>query len=145
VNAAPNSSSTSLVVMNQDLHEQIEKFGKQEDILKPRLPSAQESYCEEYFVIIYSRETYGRFVVSVTRDSHISLGNSKETALRRFFALERRFRLQQELREEYISFIEEYKNRAHMSAVAWNDISENELSYFLLHQPVLKPESVSKT
>jgi len=63
--------------------------------------------------------------------------------LRRSFALERRFRLQPELREEYINFMEEYKNRAHMSVVAWNNNSENELSYFLPHQSVFRSESVS--
>jgi len=143
VSAKPNLSSTSLVITNQDLHDQLERFWKQEDISEPRLISAQESYCEEHFVKTYSRESDGRFVVSVPRDPHISLGSSRETALRRFFTLERRFRQQRELRKEYINFMEEYKKRAHMSVVDWNDIPENELSYFLPHQPVFKPESVS--
>lgn len=143
VNVGSSMPSLSLVVTNQELQEQLERFWRQEKLQEPRSLSTQESLCEEYFVKTYSRDLDGRFIVHLLKDKHVTLGNSKEFALKRFFALERRFKRQLVLQEEYIRFLEDYKERGHMSSMSWDAITDDKLFYFLPHQPVLKPDSIS--
>ncbi|KYN30235.1 hypothetical protein ALC57_00303 [Trachymyrmex cornetzi] len=143
VHANPNKASTSLITTNQALQEQIERFWKQEDIQEPRLLSKQEGYCEEHFINTYSRESDGRFIVSLPKDSQIALGDSRETAMKRLLALERRFKRQPALKEEYVRFMEEYKDKRHMSTASGDVASSKKPSYFIPHQPVLRPESTS--
>lgn len=70
------------------------------------------------------------------------LGDSRQQATRRFHALERRFRRQPSLKEEYVQFMEDYEQRGHMSLVSPNILEEKDIC-FIPHQPVLRPDSLT--
>jgi len=45
-----------------------------------------------------------------------------------------------ELYEKYVCFMEDYKEKQHMSLASSQDICNSKVLYFLTHQPVIKPE-----
>lgn len=134
------TSSFSHLVTNQVLKEQIEKFWTQEEMIEPRQLNTQENYCEEYFNETVSRDSTRRFIVRLSRNESITLGESKSQALKRFFSLERRFKRQPVLKQEYVQFMEDEK-RGHVSKILEENLKDN--SYFLPHQPVIRPDSLT--
>ncbi|XP_018359703.1 PREDICTED: uncharacterized protein LOC108758956 [Trachymyrmex cornetzi] len=63
--------------------------------------------------------------------------------MKRLLALERRFKRQPALKKEYVRFMEEYKDKGHMNTASGDVASSEKPSYFIPHQPVLRPESTS--
>ncbi|KMQ84915.1 hypothetical protein RF55_16893 [Lasius niger] len=136
-------TTTSFLVTNQVLSKQIERFWTQEEIQEPRRFSIQENYCEEYFKKSTSRNTTGRFIVRLPRNEAITIGESRQQALSRFHALERRFKRQPALKEEYVQFMEEYEKQGHMSRLLQDAKIDVTLSYFLPHQAILRPDHIT--
>ncbi|XP_011684757.1 PREDICTED: uncharacterized protein LOC105448095 [Wasmannia auropunctata] len=104
--------------------------------------SISEAYCEEYFKNTTTRKVSGRFIVRLPRKKGIVLGDSKQQAIRRFYALERRLKRQSSIKDEYVQFMREYEQKGHMSLVMPSSIVK-EKAYFIPHQPVLRPESIT--
>lgn len=61
----------------------------------------------------------------------------------RFHALERRFKRQPALKEEYVQFMEEYEKQGHMSRLLQDAKIDVTLSYFLPHQAILRPDHIT--
>lgn len=75
------------------LNDNLERFWKIEEVGTDEIPlSSDELKCEQHFVKTVSRAADGRFVVKlpVREGDESSLGDSKLTALRRFYSLESR-------------------------------------------------------
>ncbi|XP_017484862.1 PREDICTED: uncharacterized protein LOC108373479 [Rhagoletis zephyria] len=98
--------------------------------------------CENYFLATTHQDATGRIVVNLPlKDSPNRLGKSLDIARRRFIAIERRLLNSPDIRQQYISFIEEYESLGHMSAVAAPKLEESH--YYIPHHYVLKPNSES--
>ncbi|XP_050079256.1 uncharacterized protein LOC126566864 [Anopheles maculipalpis] len=118
-----------------------------EDLPSERIRSKEEEQCER----IYEGTTYqnekGRYVVQLPkRSGWQQLGDSKETALKRFMAMERRRRLDSKLDHAYKAFMKEYRDLQHMSYLGtYAEINTNDspLSYFLPHHAVWKADSTT--
>ncbi|GFX45114.1 integrase catalytic domain-containing protein [Trichonephila clavipes] len=67
-----------------------------------------------------------------------SLEDSKEGALKRFYSLERKLHSNNQLKEQYTEFMEEYQNLGHMTPLA-SDVKS--LHYFLPHDGVINDNS----
>lgn len=141
-----DSSIMSLVACtNQDdgirLEEKISKFWQSEEILPEKSYSLEEKMCQRHFDNTVKRNEDGRFTVCLPfRDSVLKLGESKDIALRRFIALERRLNANESLKNDYVKFMEEYQDLGHMSPVDLYDVNRH---YFLPHHPVIKTDSVT--
>lgn len=122
-----------------DLHEIISRFWqiKNNHCEATRTFSPDKLICEKLFVESTIRNSEGRFVVKLpVRNNMISrLGDSREIAKRRFFALERRLLKQPELYENYRKFMHEYQDLKHMYQIEEDDCID--VCYYLPHHAVL--------
>lgn len=125
--------------MNVDVQTQLAKFwAVEEPPLLGQILSQEDKDCEEIFEKTTKRDANGQFVVNIPLlDSPSRLGDSREYALHRFLALEKRFLRNPRLKEMYVKFMEEYKLMGHMSLVT----SPKHVSYFLPHHGVVNESS----
>jgi len=129
-------------VSNQTLSEQVERFWKQETIPEACQYTKEDVECETKFIETTERDEIGRFIVRLPVCMSVKLGDSKDSAYRRFIALERRLSKDPTLRASYVDFMQEYEQQGHMSAVTNENALESE-SYYLPHQAVVRPDSVT--
>ncbi|XP_017469898.1 PREDICTED: uncharacterized protein LOC108361707 [Rhagoletis zephyria] len=115
----PYNESSSLT--NSSLEARLEKFWDIEDnCYKLSLEHAiTEHECEEHFLRNTTRCLFtNKFIVRLPFiENPAGLGNSLETARRRFFAIERRLESNEEMRQEYKAFMNEYSELKHLVPV----------------------------
>lgn len=125
-----------------ELNKAIERFWEVEEVEKPHqinLTLAQKQ-CETHFAQTVRRDSTGRFEVSLPFSGNpASLGQSRDIAFRRFISVERKLSKDDDLRQQYISFMQEYINLGHMEEIDEKSIVSPH--YFLPHHSVLKPDS----
>lgn len=127
-------------VSNAQLHEQLGLFWNQEGVENTSNNlTLDEAQCKQHFQDYVSRTPQGRFVVGLPFKEQVinELGDSSEIALKRFFNLERRFKRDPILKDQYSRFINEYLSLGHMRRM---DVppSENSPSFYLPHHCVYK-------
>lgn len=107
--------------------------------------SPEERACERLLQSSTQRNSDGRFVVKLPiREEIISqLGESKDIAERRFFALEKRLLKQPEVYNEYRKFMREYHDLGHMHQLEETTDLDNNIHYYLPHHAVLKDTSTT--
>lgn len=127
----------------EELNDTVNKFWQVENCLDDKGIVAEEEYSEQFFKETHSRDADGRFVVRlpVKENALKQLGNSKDSALKRFYALERKFDRMPELKTEYVEFMNEYLALGHMRRVAESD--PDKLRVFLPHQAVINENSTT--
>lgn len=80
----------SKIIVPEDT--QLKKFWEIEEIDCPKLLSSDDSKCEELFQKDTFRNKMGQFAVKITfKHSTDLLGTSRDTAVKRFLNLEKRF------------------------------------------------------
>lgn len=136
------STSTNAQIacnFSQDVSSQLRKFWELEEVpVKPVL-SPEEEACEQHFVEHTQRLEDGRFCVKLPlKTNPDKLGDSYYLARKRFESLERRFQRHPEVKQQYVSFIQEYIDLGHAS-----EIERPEKAVILPHHPVLKEQSDS--
>ena len=100
----------------QILDKNISRFFEVEEVDDSRCFSFNDNLCETHFKDNYSRDSSGRFIVSLPFTTNPSaLGESKAIAMRRFLSLERRLEKSPKLKVEYIKFMREYIDLNHVS------------------------------
>lgn len=127
-------------VSNVQLHDELARFWAQENVINGSANfTLDEAYCEQHFLDHVSQTTQGRLTVTLpVREQLINkLGDSRETALKRFLNLEKRFNRDPLLRDQYSQFISEYQSLGHMRKV---NVSPDDfsLSFYLPHHCVHK-------
>ncbi|XP_033218066.1 uncharacterized protein LOC117173536 [Belonocnema kinseyi] len=104
--------------------------------------SKEELACEEYYKSTIRREVSGRYCVKLPfNDKRDTLGNSRNTALQRFHALERRFEKDPALKEQYTACIQGYFKESHIKSISSNE--PNNQGYYLPHHAVVKTCSLT--
>ncbi|XP_055605004.1 uncharacterized protein LOC129753231 [Uranotaenia lowii] len=126
------------------LEESLERFWSIEELPSRQIYSEEELACEKYFVETTSRAPDGRYVVRLPRSTHFEemVGQSEDTAFRRFKALEHRLNSDPELKKEYHQFMKEYIDLGHMREITRKEASEIK-GYFLPHHHVIKESSTT--
>ena len=123
---------------SEPLEELVNKFWSLEEIHTNKSMSEEDEDCEVMYAATIHRETSGRYVVNLPFKEPTSvLGNSLETAVRRFNFLEKRFRKNPEFKLSYCSEIEKMINSGYIS------LTEGEDGYFIPHHGVFKQDSSS--
>ena len=99
--------------------------------------------CENFFDQTTYRDETGPFVVKLPFKQSIGvLGNSFQSALRRFYALERKLNMNPDLKQRYSAFINEFLSLGHIEVIPDKEIAiSNSDSYYLPHHCVFKEDS----
>lgn len=130
-----------------DLHEIISRFWQIENNYHniACTLSPDELICEKLFSESTIRNSEGRFIVKLPiRNNTISeLGDSREIAKRRFFALEKRLLKQPDLYTEYRKFMCEYQDLGHMCQIEEAKGDLDNVCYYLPHHAVFKNTSTT--
>jgi Pao retrotransposon peptidase/Family of unknown function (DUF5641)/Protein of unknown function (DUF1759)/Putative peptidase (DUF1758)/Integrase zinc binding domain/Integrase core domain len=126
---------------NSDLQNELKRFWEIESCDGPRPMTPEERLVEKHFTDTVRRQPDGRYIVNLPVKPNISkLGESRLIALRRLYALERRFVKDPIIKEAYTEFIDEYKRLGHM-APSGQTTNNGGKEYFLPHHAVVKPDS----
>ncbi|XP_076299336.1 uncharacterized protein LOC143218181 [Lasioglossum baleicum] len=138
----PISTNISCYLSTQDLDAQLERFWQIEQYSVTNSCSPQEQLCEELFKQSTYRDRGGRYIVRLPfNENKQQLGNSYNSALKRFYSLERRLQSNTELREQYTEFLTEYENLGHMTEIKDKDCKD--VGCYLPHHPVIKTSSLT--
>ncbi|XP_018375981.1 PREDICTED: uncharacterized protein LOC108769466 [Trachymyrmex cornetzi] len=141
-NVSDTKPSCNLIT-NKDLHDQLERFWIQETVPEKQLQCKEEIDCERYFSNTVKQDQSGRFIVRLPMRQDVVLGESKQKTLERFKSLERRLDKNTKLKNDYTSFMQDYLNKGHMSYFADYGESQPLDVYFIPHQPVIRPDSMT--
>ncbi|XP_065082272.1 uncharacterized protein LOC135704713 [Ochlerotatus camptorhynchus] len=97
----------------------------------------------DHFNSTTQRDSSGRFVVKLPfDDSKPALEESLSAAMKRLFAMEKRFASNPEFRKEYVSFMREYLELGHMEPVPANQVVKiGSEHYYLPHHAVIRVDS----
>lgn len=129
------------VVSHDELHKDMRKFWELEKILYTRILSPEEFECELHFQQNYVRRKDGKYQVKppFKENPFQILGNTEIIAKKIFMSDERRLVKDNQLFQDYQSFLTEYLDLTHMKAVHISTQSSD--LYFLSHLPVIRESS----
>jgi len=118
----------------------LKRFWEVEEFPDKKHLSEEEKKCEDNFHQTHTRQSDGRYIVSLPLKPNIkNLGSSKEVAVRRFHSVERRLALKPEIKSQYMDFMNEYLQLNHMEKVQEDSMPTT--TYYLPHHFVLKEDS----
>ncbi|GFW73669.1 integrase catalytic domain-containing protein [Trichonephila clavipes] len=116
----------------------LKQFWELESVPKDIPSKDEDELCESIFVNSHIRNADGRYILKLPFRDDSSIGDSKEVALKRFYSLERKLHSNNQLKEQYTEFMEEYQNLGHMTPLA-SDVKSPH--YFLPHHGVINDNS----
>ncbi|XP_039309090.1 uncharacterized protein LOC105201565 [Solenopsis invicta] len=104
--------------------------------------SNEEARCEQIYKDTTTRDDHGRFVVSLPfKSEDTTIGETRNTALKRLNQIERRFKNDKLYYERYLQFMREYYELQHMSLVESFNVNDNKRVVYLPHHGVVKETS----
>ncbi|XP_055644494.1 uncharacterized protein LOC129780350 [Toxorhynchites rutilus septentrionalis] len=133
-----------LTTVDRNLEQALQKFWELEAVEPCSMLSAEENFCEDQYATTTTRDSSGRYVVSLplTRDPLVTLGESRSIAERRFLNLEKRLERDPTTKAAYCRFMEEYERLNHMKKLV-DPVDETKPHCFLPHHPVFKESSTT--
>lgn len=140
------------LVSNTQIEKQLEMFWDVEDVKETheRKFTEEEQRCEDFFQKTHERDETGRFITRLPfREDNVTFGRSKHIAMATLLQLEKRFKRNPELREQYSKCIQEYLDLGHMIPVkdseedfaVYKDGKKEFKCYYLPHHAVFKQSS----
>ncbi|XP_028164774.1 uncharacterized protein LOC114355925 [Ostrinia furnacalis] len=131
-----NNMATSFSALALD--EMVHKFWQLEELPVKGYLSQEDTICENLFASSVSRDDTGRYCVSLPFSKDPSnLGNSRTPAQRRFMALEKKFKQDPSLQEQYNKVIQDYIDNDYLSEVTSDNADEG---YYIPHHAVVRPD-----
>ncbi|XP_058447634.1 uncharacterized protein LOC131428013 [Malaya genurostris] len=129
---------------SEDLDSLVARFWDCEEIGSAVNYSPEEARCEAIFAQTVKRNSDGRYTVSLPIDEIVlaRIGDSRNIAYRRLLGTERRLARDANLREQYVSFMNEYCDLGHMRKIDSN-IEGTVNRCYLPHHPVVKESSTT--
>ncbi|XP_053686902.1 uncharacterized protein LOC128736443 [Sabethes cyaneus] len=129
--------SICIVSSTKGLETILQRFWETESIDDGKKMTPTEQACEDHFKDTVSRAEDGRYIVRLpVREELLALlGDSLAVAQRRFFAIERKFRINSDYKREYITFMEEYHDLGHMELSPRVENSQFVLPHHAIHRP----------
>lgn len=136
------SSGVRCNAATMQLEQLLGKFWEVEEVNGCRALSREESKCEEIFAQTTRRDPDGRFVVQLPlKQAADTLGQSRNTAEKRFYSTERKLNKDTKMKSYYIDFIQEYEQLGHMSLL--NESQESKPEYYMPHHGVFRESSLT--
>ncbi|GFV85878.1 integrase catalytic domain-containing protein [Trichonephila clavipes] len=138
INTQYNQNSSLICHTFLNIDHSLKQFWEHESVPKDIPSKDEDELCESIFVNSHIRNTDGRYILKLPFRDDSSIGDSKEGALKRFYSLERKLHSNNQLKEQYTEFMEEYQNLGHMTPLA-SDVKSPH--YFLPHHGVINDNS----
>lgn len=141
--------NVTLFSHSEDVNELIPKFWQLEELSTKRFLSPEDKVCEKIFLDSTIRVQNGSFQVNlplVNKTEYTKLGNSYNSALRRYYSLEKRLLKDTNLFAQYKDFIDEYVTLGHGKYIPFDSAQLSNYSpqkYFLPHHCVLRESSAT--
>ncbi|XP_061729039.1 uncharacterized protein LOC133533965 [Cydia pomonella] len=147
VRAAGVDNQISVFHTQVEDNEIIKRFWELENepLLSSQILTKEEQRCEDLFSATTRRDETGRYVVKLPfrdEESTWNNGNSREIAIKRLKALERKFTKDKVLKERYTEVINEYLQLGHMVPVPNQEISKQRSAY-LPHHAVVREDKIT--
>lgn len=117
---------------------ELDSLPKTENTLTP-----DEELCERKFLDDHYRDSTGRYTVRLPFKDNTDpiFKSSRDVALRRFYAIERRLSRDSNLFHQYAEFMSDYIETGHMSLVPADEVGKGK--YYIPHHCVLRPDSAT--
>lgn len=135
-------------ISNKNLHDSLIRFWQIEHSEEVKMLDKNEKFCEQYFLDTTTRNEDNKFIVKYPFDPNFNgqLGASKTNAISRFKNLEKRLDRDEQLKNQYVSFMREYIELGHMTMKCNldEDVSIPNKSFFLPHTAVLRDSITTK-
>lgn len=143
----PINTQIALFTQSFETNDILEKFWHLEEIPSKPHFNPDDQLAEKIFTNTLTILPNGRFQVNLplkSKNEHLKLGDSFTQASKRFYLLEKRFKVNPNLFLLYKEFIHEYISLNHGNYVPLSlTNSNNENKYFLPHHCVFKEDSSS--
>lgn len=126
------------------IEERLEAFWKIEECPDKEVTlSKEEEECERHFKTTFKRdEVTGQFIVKLPFNENLAkLGESKESAIRRFYSQERKLERELNRKQSYTQFMTEYEELGHMRRISNDETTEDKDVCYLPHHGVIKDSS----
>lgn len=146
INSFCSFSSPQSATESNNIDFSLEKFWLSEEIPQKKHFTAEEQFCEDHFKSTHSRNDEGRYVVRLPFKPDVTknLGNSKFSAFSRLHAMERRYMVDSDYKNQYIDFMDNYEQMHHMKTIPKEEVTiENHQAYYLPHHAVFKDSSTT--
>lgn len=125
---------------NDRLDEELKRFWELDSIPTSTKLTPDEELCEAKYANEHSRDDSGRYIITLPfKTEREEFPGSRDIALKRFRALERRLTRDSELRQQYNDFMRDYIDSGHMTKVPLKDLSKGK--YYIPHHCVIRPDS----
>lgn len=100
----------------EELNQALTRLWEMDDVPENAEMSPDDLWCEKQFAETHRRDATGRYVVElpIRPEKLLTLGNTRERALRLFFAMERRLLKNPDWQAKYVAFMQEYEADGHM-------------------------------
>ncbi|XP_076659884.1 uncharacterized protein LOC143363167 [Halictus rubicundus] len=146
--AKPGRHSTALPTCaaesDLDLHQLLRRFWEIEESTSPKLLSPEEEYCEQLFRETVTRDSTGRYSVSLPIKNNAQIGGTRKQAVRILHSNERRHRTNSAVRPAYVGFMREYLSLGHMEPVPSSPPDSSTRVCYLPHHAVFKKSDPSR-
>ncbi|WP_253302631.1 DUF1759 domain-containing protein [Wolbachia endosymbiont of Psylliodes chrysocephala] len=133
-------------VSNESLNELLKKFWEIEEVPNKPILSPEAQLAEQYYSQTTTRDSNGKFIVRLPFSCKLeTYGDSYATAVKQFNRIEGKLSKNEDLKHDYIQFMNEYKNLGHMTLISNADVNTflNQPSYILPHHAVIKQTSTT--
>lgn len=142
-NGIPKSKKAGCLISLQTLNDQMNRFWEIEELPETKFLSEEDLLVENHYKNTTVRNNQGHYIVKLPFNKlQDKLGDSFKIAEKRLYALEKRFRQNQELKKQYVEVMREYIRDGHMVEVEQSEL-RNQKTLFLPHQAVLKESSLT--
>ncbi|XP_058817915.1 uncharacterized protein LOC131681229 [Topomyia yanbarensis] len=140
-----DSTMAAVSCSEERLDDLLTRFWDLESCRTKGTMSVEETLCEKMYDEMTTRDTSGRFVVTLPKKQYLidRLRESRSIALRRFVSLERRLNANPSLKQTYSEFVNEYFDLKHMREVQVqpNEVESSPFPYYMPHHAVVRPDS----
>lgn len=131
----------SMTVRTEEV-QQMTKFWELEEIPEKTIQTKEDEICEKYYKDTTIRNKDGTYTVRLPfKDHDLDYGASRQRAGARLLQLERQFKKNDNLKQQYHDFMNEYLQMGHMRKVPKRDYNQGK--YYIPHQAVIREDSLT--
>jgi hypothetical protein len=129
--------------VDESLNQIVQRFWEIDNVPQSSRLTPEEQLCETSFTNDHYRDETGRYVVCLPfKDNEEPVfEGSREIALRRFHAIERRLSRDQNLKQQYVEFMTDYIESGHMTLVPAKQMGQGK--FYIPHHCILRPDSAT--
>ncbi|XP_063830279.1 uncharacterized protein LOC135079557 [Ostrinia nubilalis] len=121
----------------------VQRFWEVDSVPQASPLTNEEILCEQLYAADHYRDVRGRYGVRLPFKDTVEpvFHGSRDVALRRFHAIERRLSRDPIVHQQYCEFMDDYEKSGHMSLVKAAELNQGK--FYIPHHCVLRPDSVT--